>query len=69
MGKHEKIGDGDKVVSFTYSNCNFGPIYVKTDEEVKAIVALTEAKIEEREYRDKHGGRRTNGVFASTGEY
>ena len=66
MGNQEKIGEGDKVVNFTYGNCNFGPIYVKSEEEVKAIVALTQAKIEEREYRDKNGGRRTHGVFAST---
>ena len=46
MGNQEKIGEGDKVVNFTYGNCNFGPIYVKSEEEVKAIVALTQAKIE-----------------------
>ena len=27
---------------------------------------LVKAKVEERDYRDKHGGRRTNGVYAST---
>ena len=61
-----RIGKGNKIVQFTYKNCNFGPIYVETDEEVKAIKALTEAKIQEREYRDKHGGRRSNGVIPSS---
>ena len=60
------IGKGNKIVQFTYKNCNFGPIFVETDEEVRAIAALTEAKIQEREYRDKHGGRRSNGVIPSS---
>ena len=57
-----KIGRGQKLVQFTYKNSNFGPLYVDTENEVKAIVALTQEKIKEREYRDKHGGRRSTGV-------
>ena len=57
-----KIGRGQKCVQFTYKNSNFGPLYVDTENEIKAIVALTQEKIKEREYRDKHGGRRSTGV-------
>ena len=60
MGHQNRIGKGKKIISFTYLNCNFGPIYVEKDEEVKAVTALAQAKIEEREYRDRNGGRRTN---------
>ena len=60
MGHQNRIGKGNKIISFTYLNCNFGPIYVERDEQVKAVTALAQAKIEEREYRDRNGGRRTN---------
>ncbi len=64
-GKLGKIGHGDLVVSFNYRSSHFGPIYAESEEEVRAIVALTESKVEEREYRDTHGGRRSNGVYAT----
>jgi hypothetical protein len=51
QGKNGMIGQGDKLVCFNYSNCSFGPIHVSSDAEVRAIVALTQCKIEEREYR------------------
>ena len=41
-------------------------MYVKTEEECKLCIELVKAKVDERDYRDKHGGRRTNGVYAST---
>ena len=62
---HGKIGRGDKVVSFSYEASTFGPIYAKDDEEVKAIFDLANSKMEERQYRDKHGGRRSSGVYAT----
>merc|ERR1712080_712611 len=52
QGKDDKIGKGSKIVQFRYKNSQFGPIYVNTEEEIKAIVALIQFKIEEREYRD-----------------
>jgi hypothetical protein len=61
---HGKIGRGDKVVSFSYEASTFGPIYAKDEEEVKAIFDLANSKMEERQYRDKHGGRRSSGVWA-----
>jgi hypothetical protein len=67
QGKFGKIGDGDKIVTFSYRNCNFGPIYVRSDEEVRAIVHFTQYKIKEREYKDKHDDRRySKGVYMST---
>lgn len=63
--RHGKIGQGDLVVSFNYRSGHFGPIYARSEDEVRAIVALTESKVEEREYRDQHGGRRSSGVYAS----
>ena len=41
-------------------------MFVNTEEECKLCMELVKAKVEERDYRDKHGGRRTNGVYAST---
>ena len=61
-----KIGRGQKYVQWTYKNSNFGPVYVDTEAEVRALVALTQDKIQEREYRDKHGGRRSSGVIPSS---
>ncbi len=64
--KEGGVGTGDKVVTFKYSNGYFGPIRVETEEEVKAVVALVEDKIQEREYRDQHGGRFSQGVVSTT---
>ena len=62
---HGRIGRGDKVITFSYEASTFGPIYAKDDEEVKAIFDLANSKMEERQYRDKHGGRRSSGVYAT----
>ena len=62
---HGRIGRGDKVITFNYEASTFGPIYAKDDEEVKAIFDLANSKMEERQYRDKHGGRRSSGVYAT----
>ena len=46
-----------KCVEITYGSSRLNPLYVNTEEEVGAIIALTNAKVEQRQYKDKHGGR------------
>ena len=40
-----QIGNGEKVVSFTFENCYVGPIFVDTDREVRAVVDLVQEKV------------------------
>ena len=54
-----KIGNGQKCVHLAYKGSTFSPLYVDTEKEVKAIVALTKEKIKELEYKEKHGGTRS----------
>ena len=54
-----KIGNGQKCVHLAYKSSTFSPLYVDTEKEVKAIVALTKEKIKELEYKEKHGGTRS----------
>ena len=56
---HGKIGNGHKCVHLAYKSSTFSPLYVDTEKEVKAIVALTKEKIKELEYKEKHGGTRS----------
>ena len=65
-GKVDKIGMGNKCINLGYQNCSFGPMYVETEEECKLVMELVKFKVSERDYKDKHGGRQTNGVYAST---
>ena len=41
-------------------------MYVDTEEECKLVMELVKFKISQRDYKDKNGGRKTNGVYAST---
>ena len=67
IGKKEhKIGMGNKCINFGYQKYTFGPIYVDTEEECKLVMELVKFKISQRDYKDKNGGRKTNGVYAST---
>ena len=54
-----------KCVEITYGSSRLNPLYVNTEEEVEAIIALTNGKIEQREFKDKHGGRRQSDVSHS----
>ena len=40
-----QIGNGEKVVSFTFENCYVGPIFVDTDRDVRAVVDLVQEKV------------------------
>jgi len=46
-----QIGNGEKVVSFTFENCYVGPIFVDTDRDVRAVVDLVQEKMNERQMR------------------
>ena len=65
QGSKGMIGRGELHFVITYKSSTFGPIRAKDEAEVKAISDLVLSKVEEREYRDSHGGRRSSGVYAT----
>ena len=62
--KNETIGNGEKMVNFSYKSSSFGPMYVK-DNEVKDLFELAKFKVEERKYKDLHGGNKFWGFYPS----
>ena len=48
-----QVGKGERFVSWTYEKCHVGPIYVETEEEVRAIFDLVEEKVNERQAKLK----------------
>ena len=60
----KKVLLGERVITINYKSSTIGPIYAKDEDEVKAIIELTKSKMEERKYRDLHGGS-ASGVYAT----
>ena len=55
-----RIGTGTKIVTFKYKTTTFGPIFVKTDNEVRQILDFCKHKKKEHEFNEAKEKTDTN---------